>query len=180
MDVLGVDPSLTCTGVAKVLSGVVIGGRVQTGPQPGLGGTIARVRYIVAGVLKFAPRGEFVTVIETPFVPARGGAGAVLERGYLYWLLVDQLMRRGAVVAVGPTARAKYSTGRGNAGKDDVLAAVVAAHPLVTVADHNVADAIALASMGARWFGAPVDGEISAKQDEAMRAVRWPQREGEQ
>lgn len=172
MDVLGVDQSLTMTGLARIVDGVAETDRVGTSPALGLGGTRDRIRYIVGRTLKFAPD-ECLTVIEAPISPSHN-AGAVLERAWLFGLLVDQLLLRGPVVQVWPSTRAMYATENGKAKKPEVLAAMRAQFPFVVIADDNAADALALACMGARYFGSPVDGPISKKRQQAMTSTVWP------
>lgn len=175
MDVLAIDPSLTCTGLAKTSAGVLLTRRVRTQPADGLGETAQRIRYIVAQVLRFAPV-ECLTVIEAPIVMRNGKGGMQLERAWLFGFLVDQLMRRGPIVQVRTTTRAMYATGSGAAKKPAVLAAVRESFPLVEIPDDNVADSVAMCAMGARWLGAPIDGAPSKKQSQAMLAVHWPNR----
>ena len=172
--VLGVDSSLTCTGLATVGElGKVTAMRIPTKvTESSLHGLDKRIRYIVGSTLRFAPA-ECLTVIEAPYVP-RHGSGQVVERAWLFGMLVDQLLLRGPVVQVRTKTRAKYASGDGNADKGRVLAAVREAFPAVRVRDDNEADAITLAAMGARFLGFPVDGSGSKKQLEAMTAVVWP------
>lgn len=176
MDVLGIDQSLTCTGLAKTTpAGVVVTTRIKTSPSGGeLGDTRRRIRYIVGQVLRFAPT-ECVTVIEAPIVIRNGQGGAQLERAWLFGLLVDQLIIHGPIAQVRTKTRAMYATGNGNADKPEVLAAIRDSFPDLTVPDDNVADAVALCAMGARWVGAPIDGVPGKKQMAAMVAVHWPE-----
>jgi hypothetical protein len=184
--ILGVDPSLTCTGLALIGPDGVGTTRVRTSPQEGLRGLRDRIRVAVGQTLRFAGAAgpvPLLTVIEAPVVVRGGRGGAQLERAWLYGLLVDQLLIRGEVVAVRPKVRAKYATGNGNAEKPEVLAAVRAAFPLADVPNHDVADALALAAMGARASGRPseqlsADDDVSKKQMEAMAAVAWPVMKG--
>jgi Holliday junction resolvasome RuvABC endonuclease subunit len=175
MEVLGLDPSLSMTGMAKTTaSGVILTGRVPTSPFDGeqLGAVRARVRYIVGAVMKFAPA-ECLTVIEAPIVVRNGRGGMQLERAWLFGMLVDQLIMRGPVVQVRTKTRAMYAASNGNAGKPEVLAAMRARFPDLQVRDDNVADALALLSLGARHLGRPVDGVVTAKQLSAVTAVNW-------
>ena len=176
MPVLGIDPSLTCTGLALTGSPMTQLHRVTTAAPRSLSleNTRERIRYIVGNVLKFAPA-ECFTVIEAPVIPQHG-AGQVLERAWLFGFLVDQMMMRGPVVQVRPKTRAKYAAGNGNAKKPAVLAAMRAMHPAALIVDDNVADALALAGMGARHLGAPISGDLSKAQAAAMSAVVWPNR----
>jgi crossover junction endodeoxyribonuclease RuvC len=178
MDVLGVDPSLTATGLASFTAAGV---RTRKVPTVADGQSLAdvrrRVRHIVGTVLAFAP-GACLTVIEQPYVP-RGGAaaGAVIERAWLYGLLVDQLMVRGQVVAVVNTTRSAYAL-KGGAKKKDVTAAMRERFPGVSIPDDNVADALALCAMGARRLGTPIDGVLTHSQMNAFMRVSWPLIEG--
>jgi Holliday junction resolvasome RuvABC endonuclease subunit len=176
MQVLGIDPSLRCTGVATVgEAGMVFPSRVPTMSMETLTGQRDLVRYIVGSVLAFAPATNLLTVIERPYVPqGQGGAGSLIERAWLFGMLVDQLMLRGPVVDVRPSLRAKYAAHNGNADKAAVKAAIRDAYPNVRVRDDNEADAIALAAMGARFLGMPIDGTPSKAQEQAMTAVHWP------
>lgn len=174
MDAVGIDPSLTCTGLAVV--GENRATSVHTFPTSTQDADLAdydrRVQYITGKTLMAAPK-RCLTVIEAPFVPHHGGAGQVIERAWLFGFIVSQFLRRGPVVAVSAKTRAKYATGNGNASKKEVLAAMRDRFPDLSIRDDNAADGLALAAMGARWLGFPIDGEPSKPQLEAMRAVRW-------
>jgi Holliday junction resolvasome RuvABC endonuclease subunit len=174
MDVLGVDHSLTMTGLAKHADETTSLDRIGSGTTPDgdLGAVRTRVRYLVGGTLRFAPL-RCLSVIEAPYIP-RHNAGAVLERAWLFGILVDQLMTRGPVVQVRTKVRAMYATDNGNAEKPEVLAAMRAKFPDLTIRDDNEADALALLCMGARYLGAPIDGPMSKKQQQAMTTTVWP------
>ncbi|MEQ6898981.1 crossover junction endodeoxyribonuclease RuvC [Microbacterium sp. KR10-403] len=170
---LGVDPSLTCTGVALIdtTTGDTSTWRVKTVSRGDtLAAKRARLREAIAGILAPVPPRLGVTVVEVPHSAHQFGAQN--ERIALYWWLVDQLMARGPVVEVAPSQRAKLATGRGNADKKAVLAAVRAAHPGVHVPDDNVADALAMADAGAHWLGATRD-YLPAQADVHAR-IAWP------
>lgn len=178
MIVVGIDPSLRCTGIAVFSTqlGLVAMGRARTDAVEGLVATRRRIRVATSRIVRLVPEGTDVVVIESP--SARSQYGSHNERVGLYWFVVDQLLGRGIhVIPIGPTSRAKYATGNGNANKKAVLAAVRATFPDHKVPDDNVADALALAGMGLRWLGAPVDGVLSPKQQEAYDAVSWPEME---
>lgn len=173
MIAVGIDPSLTCTGVALIntATGDVTTRRVRTAPA---GKTLrarrARLREAISGILAPIPAQVGVTVIETP--SHRQQFGAQNERSALFWWLVDQLCARGPVVEVSPSQRAKLATGKGNAKKPEVIAAMRAVHPTVHVPDDNIADALALATAGAHWLGAAQP--FNAGQHAAFAAVHWP------
>lgn len=175
MSVVGIDPSLRCSGFSIIdRDGSVFATRFPTKAAPNLAEQREQVRYLTGAMMRWAPTTIELTVIEKPFVPFKHGAGDVVERSWLFGMLVDQFMRRGPVVVVSAAGRAKYGAGSGNADKKAVMAAVREAFPNVPIRDDNEADAIVLASMGARHLGFPVDGTASKKQEEAMTAVVWP------
>jgi Holliday junction resolvasome RuvABC endonuclease subunit len=176
---VGIDPSLSATGLASISDGGEIETlRVMHAATVGLQQMADRVRYIVGRTVRFVPRGS-LALIEEMYIPQGGKqAGLVLERAWLWGLIVDQLFRLDCeVVVVGAKQRAKLATGNGNAEKAEVAAAMRERFPGVRIPDHNVADAVAMAAAGARWAGFPVDGAWSKKQHEAMAAVAWPKRE---
>lgn len=175
MIAVGLDPSLTCTGLAIFdTEGGVVTRRVRT---PNIGTSLLarrqRMRRAIDGVLSNVPARVDVTLIEVPNAAKQHGAHG--ERMALYWWLVDQMFARGPVVEVAPKSRAKLATGNGNAGKDDVVEFVRAAFPDVRIPDDNVADAVGLAWAGARWAGIPTP-EYSPMQEEAFARLAWPTR----
>lgn len=175
---VGVDLSLSVTGVAVIDVGgdapVVSCDRVTCRRRGGsLGERAARIAEVVDGVRAAIPADADLVVVESPLPAVSGFHGLQLERAAAFWMVVTYLMRTVPVVEVHPRVRAKLATGSGNARKDDVLAAVRAAFPGVSVADHNVADALVLAGAGARWMGVPVV-DYSAGQESAFTGVVWP------
>lgn len=177
MAVLGVDPSLTKTGLALIDHNRlgILTCRVATGPSaPTVRGKLERLRYIRREVLAFAPE-ECLTVIEAPILAHGNASGALFDRAGLYWLLIDELSLRGPVVAVAPPTRAVYACGKGNGTKAEVYAAMSARPPHLSIADHNVADALALAAMGARHLGRPIDGPLPPDVLRAMDIPIWPE-----
>lgn len=176
MNVVGIDSSLRATGIACSRDGILGTARFRTKATSTLQELRDQLRYITSSALIYAPK-PLLTVIETPII-ARHGSGDVLERAWLYGLLVDQFMVRGPVVTVHPSTRALYATGNGRASKPEVVAAMRGRLPTLAIPDDNVADAVALLCMGLRWYGSPIDGEISKKQARAMKTPSWPTTEG--
>lgn len=178
--VIGLDLSLTGTGIADST------GRIRTISSKGKAdATLAQRRArlarlchdITSDVLCAGDDRAALVVIEQPAFSRQNGH--MHDRSGLWWLVVDRLA--GAlgfdVVEVAPTGRAKYATGKGNASKDQVLAAVVRRYPNVEVSNNNEADALVLAAMGARALGHPID-DLPLSHLAAMSAVAWPAAEG--
>ena len=179
MIVVGIDPSLTCTGVAVAGDdGVIATGRART--QPPTVTTVRsrrrRIRMALSQTLLLVPQRIDLVVIEAP--SPRSQLGQHNERVGLYWLLVDQLLSRSDVVEVLPPTRALYATGNGRADKALVKGSMRAAFPHGPVPDDNVADALALALMGLRHLGSPLDGELTKDHLRAMGTPSWPTTKG--
>lgn len=185
--VTGLDLSLAGTGVVSVRHS---GDRVQVsqrligsvsfpkGYQPTLIEWVERQTPVIhEAIAMVEPDG--LVVVEAPSHGSKFGNPH--ERAGIWWAVVRYLVRRGdVVVSVAPKTRAKYATGDGDAPKPKVVAAVREWAP--GVHDHNVADAAALAAMGWRRLGHPVDVSADAvlerKRNEAVRVVRWPDEMG--
>lgn len=161
--VVGLDLSLTSTGIAVHGAGI-----------PDWAGTIKskgaktdtwemrrkRLDGIVSRVIPPIPQGALVAMEAPSYGSTTGSAH---DRSGLWWMVFDVLTVQGyAVIPVAPTVRAKYATGKGNAGKDAVLAAAVRRYPGIEIDDNNVADAVVLMAIGCRLLGEPIDDPMPA------------------
>ena len=169
MKILGIDPSLTSTGLAIVYGRTALVDRITTDATG-----LARLHAIVGRVRTWLD-GCDLAVIEGPAYGSAGGQRGHHERAGLWWLLVDQLDTFAVPCAVvPPAARARYATGKGNASKDAVLSAVVRRYTDVDVDGNDQADALVLAAMGARRLGRPVEASLPVNNLDAMRGADWP------
>jgi crossover junction endodeoxyribonuclease RuvC len=181
--IVGLDLSLTSTGYCRLeLQPGVVGPeavtittrRIESKPSkdPTLARRSTRLRKIAGQVTSLCAQGDLVCVEGPTYASTTGAAH---DRAGLWWLIVGRLTGAGLNVVEIPPANVKtYATGKGNAGKDAVLAAVVMRYQnLVTVTGNDVADALILAAMGARWIGQPIEDTIPATHLRATRTVRW-------
>lgn len=186
MRVLGIDPSLTATGIALVTldssNRLEIRDRTprietrtlhSTGRSDAtLAQRRARLGDITDGII-IAAHGADLVVIESPSL-GQGRQGGQLDRHGLWWIAVERLLDSGHSLAlVSPAGRAKYATGKGNASKTDVLLAADRRYPAAEIADDNQADALVLAAMGCRHLDWPID-DMPKTHVDAMAAVVWP------
>lgn len=175
MHVVGIDLSLTATGIAHAYTGgtAVVETITSTGKAGAtLNDRAARLDHLTTTILDNLGNAQLV-VIESPSL-GQARQGGQLDRHGLWWLVVDALRHRGyPTAAVTPAGRAKYATGKGNAPKDTVMLAVARRHPDVEITNNNEADALTLAAMGARHLGHPIDN-MPAINLTAMNAVAWP------
>lgn len=172
MKITGLDLSLTSTGVASIYWGMAMG-QVSTAriiPPAKLGTGHERLQFLLEQIAAAAHGANYV-VLEGP---SYGSPNAQHKMGGLWWLVAHGLYRRGQPYAiVTPQQRAKYITGKGNAGKDEVLLAAARRYPQVQLAGNDDADALVLAAMCADHLHNPL-----AVMPEAQRAVlakvSWP------
>jgi len=67
-----------------------------------------------------------------------------------------------------------YATGKGTkVDKDDVLAAMIKRYPDVEIAGNDGADALALAALGAHYFGCRLR-PVPQTHERALAMVAWP------
>lgn len=177
MSVVGIDPSLTAAGIA-------IGGNpyrpdLYTVGRKGRAGEgyRERCRRVVAQtkrVCALVPADAELVVMEGPSYGSRFGSH--MERDALWVGIYSTLDGRGIRIAVcAPTTRAKWASGRGNAGKPEVLTAVRAQWPHVHIADDNQADALTLMSMGAHHLGWSLPFETKPRHTTGLDAIEWPE-----
>ena len=164
MNVLALDLSLTALGWARnapVRSGVW--------KPPGRGvERLASVLDWLDGVLE----GVEIVAVEGYSFGSQGRATVSL--GELGGVVRLHLHQRGLpFVEIPPSCRAKLATGKGNAGKDEVLAAAIRrlgydGH------DHNAADALWLLQAVLIHYGLPGAVDLPQSHLDALQKIQWP------
>lgn len=170
---VGLDLSLTSTGVAVLRNGVATVRRITSKPTPKAttDDTAARLDTLVAAIIGAIPTSDATLVaVEGPSYGSTGTAAHIL--GGLWWLVRHALRIEGLDVAVvPPSVVKKYATGKGTAPKDQVLAAVVRRYPNVDVTGNDEADALVLAAIRARNAGYPFETSLPQVQADAAKSV---------
>ena len=168
--VLGLDLSLTCTGIAGITDDSPWADHITTGLRGH-----DRLAAIRTGLREHTAD---LWVIEGLAYDAhdteRAGAG-------LHWIIRHALWRRGQrYVLIPPATLKKYATGNGAASKEDMLLAAERAFPGAHVAGNDEADALWLAHAGRDRYGAPTV-RIPAPRRALLTAVKkgrpvidWP------
>lgn len=172
--VVGLDLSLTSTGWATWGSHGFAGGHIpSTGHKDdSLQQRWTRLYDLSEQVAQIIPPNALV-VIEAP---SYGGMkyGKPHDRSGLWWMIVEMAYRnRHAVVEVPPSNLKQYVTGSGIADKDAMIAAIVKRYPDANVTNNDHADAVGLASMGARHLGCLAESGLPVRNIAAMDKVRW-------
>jgi Holliday junction resolvasome RuvABC endonuclease subunit len=172
MKILGIDPSLSATGLAMAQDGKWVRMKVLANKLRGH----ERMQYILDGIATYVEslnEGDMI-VMEGPSYNSRGRA--THELAGIWWMVRHMLWRYShiKVIIVPPSVRAKYATGKGNAGKPEVLASVIRDHPDAEILDHNMADAMIFAAMGSRSIGKPMEIRMQESPEmEAYDKVNW-------
>lgn len=182
--VVGVDLSLTSTGIARL--GVAPDGQsishTTTVGRDGEQSETLRQRWLRIDSLVTEVRGEIGTwpdlvLIEAPAFAAKYGHPH--DRSGAWWLLVDHLTDAGiTVVEVPPSVVKMWATGRGNAAKPAVTQRVIERwghlFDIPTGKGRgDVCDAISLATLGAAYLGHHL-ADLPTEHTRALASVRWP------
>lgn len=173
--VVGLDLSMTSTGVCRIgrdLVTTVTREKSKGSRDDSLAARRARLRELADRVVAHAVGADLVAVEGPSF--ASSGAGTH-DRSGLWWLIVDGLHAHDLpVLEVPPASRMIYATGKGNAGKDEVLAAVIRRYWGVTVAGNDEADALAIAAAAARLYGSPIEDSLPQTHLRALAKLTLP------
>lgn len=177
INVVGIDPSLTGTGIASSLGTCKKIGRDGVTKLP-LDARIAALDELVVRIMAVVGTPDLVLIELPAFSRANGGA---MERHALWWLLVREIRARQLPLAVVyARGRMRYATGKGAATKSAVVDAVARRLPMfATGGDDNLADAAILCAIGADRLGVPL-AVMPAAHRSALDAVEWPEFAGGQ
>lgn len=178
--ILGIDPSLTGTGLAPLDTNDHLVIPVELITSSGtkdatLDDRRHRLLTIVETIVyKAVDHDSDLVVIEAPAF-SRNNSGT-WDRAGLWWLTITRLAEaRMPVAQVPPTVRAKYATGKGNAAKGAVIDAVTRRYPHVKHGGNdNLCDALVLAAIGARLAGHPIDELPKAHLDALAKVPALP------
>lgn len=171
--VLGIDTSLTATGLARIDYGGPDAWTVETAtvsaPPPARNGDRSKramARRVNALLAQIEPAFQGVDAVgmEGLAYAAKGDSAWVLP-----WVFgrVIELCERFDVplTIVGTSQRAKYATGKGTADKDTVLLAAARQWPDAGITNNNEADATVVAAVVCQQHGWPVCPETAYRAD---------------
>ncbi|WP_298745308.1 crossover junction endodeoxyribonuclease RuvC [uncultured Microbacterium sp.] len=173
---VGLDLSLTSTGIAIIHGDQITTRRITSKGKQGAttAEQVDRLGKLVENIAHEVPWTDHARIaVEGPSYGSTGTAAHIL--GGFWWMVRHRLATLDLdVVVVPPGTVKKYATGRGNAGKDEVLAAVIRRYSHVDVSGNDEADALVLAAIRARLDGHPIDPDLSrthfATLDQAVSA----------
>lgn len=173
--VAGIDLSLTSTGVAVIHSAERVLTHTVTSAAPKietLSTRFERMESISHRILELVETADVVG-IESPAYAAAAHSGKLHDRSGLWWHVVSALLTAGKqVIEIAPASRCMYATGKGNAGKDVVLACTIKAYRQIDVQGNDQADAVIIAAMVSRLLGRPIEpGTLAEAKLRALAKV---------
>lgn len=175
--VAGLDLSLTSTGLAVVnldTMQTAVTTITSTGSKSDTWADRHRRLATLTGDISNLIPADALTVIEAPSYGSKGGSQ--FDRAALWWRVYDDLVAPWSMVLpVEPTVRMKYATGKGNSGKDAVLAAAVRRYPNVDINGNDIADAVCLMAIGCRLLGEPIDDPMPVLNLSALTKLSLPE-----
>lgn len=168
--VVGIDPSLTATGVCMVAtdpgppSPPYFWHKTLTVPSKSSKtwhGLYLRIHGIAETINDAVEEADLI-VMEQPAFSSR--TGKQHDRSWLWGEIYTRFADRNIeIVTARPQDRCLYAVGKGNASKDEVMAATIRRYPMLDIPNNNVADAVIFAALGSRYKGSPIDGELAKK-----------------
>ncbi|MBA9003766.1 hypothetical protein [Thermomonospora cellulosilytica] len=175
--VIGLDLSLTSTGLA-CHCGIH---RIKSHPRLEIT-RFSRLRIIALGVMhhvlgspEICTPGQRADLVVVEDLALSRSTGQHLTRAGLWHLVMNEVDNEGIpYVIVSPTSLKKYVTGRGNAGKDEVLAAAIRRWPDAPIHGNDEADAYALQAMGLDYLGHP-PAAMPQTHRAVLDAIHWPE-----
>lgn len=170
--VVGVDPSLTGTGVCLLSVGDEDAddrGRyyfhktitVPSKSSKTWNDLYLRIHGIVETVNDAVEEADLI-VMEQPAFASR--TGKAHDRSWLWGEIYTRFADRNIpIVTARPQDRCLYATGKGNASKDEVMAATIRRYTEIDIPNNNVADAVIFAALGARMKNVPIETDLAKK-----------------
>jgi crossover junction endodeoxyribonuclease RuvC len=189
--VVGLDLSLTSAGIARLQvddQGAVSSWTGTVGSAGTDGATLLqrwlRLDHQAGAVADLVPADVDLVVIESPAFSSQ--QGNAFDRSGLWWMTLDRLMSAPGlnslrVAEVATQSLNVYATAYG--GSDDhglgdlALGAAAREHWGLhfDIDNDDIADAVVLAAMGARWLGHPID-RLPHTHARAIASAHWPTR----
>lgn len=181
--VVGIDPSLTGCGIATIQED---GGEREIilktlGRKGKAGETLAqrqeRIRTLVTDITDIIRTLDVYPDVVSIEGPSHGSvSGSHHDRSGLWWVLVLELSENLGldVVEITPSQVKTYATGKGNAAKDEVMAAAIRRYPQAPISNNNESDAFTLAAMAARLIGEPIEETLPQTHLRTMEKLSRP------
>ncbi len=178
MIVAGIDPSLTSAGIAILENGQPT--HVDHHGFPGHNGASyqqrsRRIRHQAWNVTRDIIRAQVQLAVIEEHPYAVRVSGSEFDRSGLWHGIFGALDHANIPIVVMPNSTAKkWITGRGNATKADIIAAVESWWPDTPIANDDEADALGLAAIGAHHLGEPMPFPVKDRHTTILENIPWP------
>lgn len=162
MNIIGLDLSITATGVASHLAITTIKGLTKHGDR--------RLIHITRNLTDLHIL-EPITLAVLEDIPTHAHAAGItgmVHGAVRAWLLTNQV----PYVLVTPATLKAFATGRGNANKTDMAVAALKRAGR-EFADDNQCDAWWLRQAALHWYGTP-EFDLPAAQRARLDKIAWP------
>lgn len=161
MNIIALDLSLTGTGVAYGGGVCTISSKLKDE---------ARLNAITYQIWNEYTQYADMVIIEGLAFASQ--TGKVAERGALHYMVRCKLFAEEIPFAIAPpTTVKKYLTGKGNAGKDEMM--IAGARVFESVKNNNENDAMAMYAMACDYYGNPII-DVPKLNRTALDKVEWP------
>lgn len=174
--VVGIDPSLTSTGVAIHLPdpGLVEVPRIITHRVRSTGTADAtwpereaRIINLAADVAAVVPAASRVFIEGPAYSKSQGSSH---DRAGYWWRLYSLLAAKNCpITVVMPNLRVKYALGTSRGSKDEVMASAIRRYPDADITGNDVADAVVILAMGCRLLQIPLEVGLSKDRIDALK-----------
>jgi len=171
MLIIGIDPSLTATGIVVLRDGEVeLAEKTKDRPELGTIKRVTDIRFRIGSIIdNLETKEEWDNKWQAPDLIviegfSYGSKGrSVFDIAYLGWRIreqLEQLKEQDNVpwIEVPPTQLKKFATGKGNTNKEIILQQVYKRWEYETD-NNNIADAFVLAKIGEAYFKAKNETE---------------------
>ncbi|MBV9869445.1 MAG: crossover junction endodeoxyribonuclease RuvC [Frankiaceae bacterium] len=175
--VIGIDSSLTATGLARIDYGGQNIWTIDTAtvgaPKPTADKSkramARRVNALLDQIEGALDASVDLMAMEGLAYGAKGDSAWVLP--WIFGRVIELAEKHDKpLIIVATSARAKYATGNGRADKDTVLAAAIKRWPEADIANNNEADATIVGVVGMHYLGHPL-GEPTKFQLDVLEKV---------
>lgn len=167
MNVLGLDLSITATGVARRFDAFTITPRGKGDER------LLEIRHAISSAVALE-KFDLVAIEDLPTHAHSAGITGMVH-GAVRTLL---LHHRTPYVLIPPASVKKYATGKGNSGKPEMAVAALK-RAGVEFGDDNQCDAFWLRAMALDHLGKPMFG-LPENHRAALAKVAWPDLPGDQ
>lgn len=178
MIICGIDPSLTRAGIAvltdgqpTVLRSAGWGGHDSDSYEDRSDRVVAQTRLICSLI----PTDTDLALIEGPAY--KSVTGHAFDRAGLWRGVYAALRhRRTPIAVVAPPTLKVWATGRGHADKDTVHTETRLRWPGLRIRNHDEADALALAEIGAARLTDPLPFPLKTRHHNTLKSpgIAWP------